>query len=147
MREELDRALAQAIRDPECPVQFSPLLMGVKRTLGKQCDEIAALRKEIERLGIALQASESLKHGYITENIRAADEIERLRAIEKAAQRFVREANESPRYVAIKTWATPAADPYIQLLAALGCQQQPKSTTMAQDIAAQIDGGVSQRDD
>lgn len=44
MNEELNNALAQAICDPVCPVQYNPLLMEVKRTIGKQDAEIERLR-------------------------------------------------------------------------------------------------------
>lgn len=50
----------------------------------------------------------------------AAAEIERLRTIEKAARRFLKEADESPRYVTVRTWATAEADPYQKLRAAVG---------------------------
>lgn len=52
-----------------------------------------------------------------------AAEIERLRAIEAAARCFIKEADDYPRYVAVRTWATPEADPYLKLRAAL---DQPK---------------------
>jgi hypothetical protein len=51
-------------------------------------------------------------------------EIKRLRLIEAAARRFVKEADESPRYVSVKTWATSEADPYLNLRSALTCQQK-----------------------
>ena len=46
-------------------------------------------------------------------------EIARLRAIEAAARRFVKEANERPRYVHVRTWATTEADSYLKLRSAL----------------------------
>lgn len=45
----------------------------------------------------------------------AAAEIVRLRLIEDAAKRFIKEADTNPRYVSVKTWATPARDPYLNL--------------------------------
>ena len=48
-----------------------------------------------------------------------ADEIERLRFIEAAARRFVGEADSHARYITVRTWATPEADPYLNLRSAL----------------------------
>lgn len=44
----------------------------------------------------------------------------RLLTIKDAALRFVKEADDNPRYVTVKTYATPAADPYLKFRATLG---------------------------
>lgn len=43
------------------------------------------------------------------------DEVRRLERIEAAAVRFLKEADEHPRYLTVRTWATADADPYRQL--------------------------------
>lgn len=50
MSDELNDALTAAIRDPECPVQYTPVLMQVKRTLGKQASENERLRAALEEI-------------------------------------------------------------------------------------------------
>lgn len=53
-------------------------------------------------------------------------EVQRLRVIESAARGFATEADDSPRYIQVRTWATPAADPYLKFRAALKELSQPK---------------------
>lgn len=54
---ELDKGLADAIRDPECPVQFSPLLMEAKFTLRKQADEIERLCSVMQQTEDAMNSA------------------------------------------------------------------------------------------
>lgn len=50
--DDLDKWLADAIRDPECPVQFSPLLMEAKFTLLKLRADNERLRDLLNRASI-----------------------------------------------------------------------------------------------
>jgi hypothetical protein len=59
-------------------------------------------------------------------------EIDRLRTVENAARRFIAEADSHPRYLAVRTWATPEADPYLNLRSALVSEAQKLSDVPAE---------------
>lgn len=63
--------------------------------------------------------SNGAEHRAILRGNALEDENSRLRAIEIAARRFIKEADENPRYITVKTWATPEADPYLKFRAVL----------------------------
>lgn len=50
MNAELTKAIGDAIRDPECPVQFSPMLMEVKRTLKRMSAALIEARGALATL-------------------------------------------------------------------------------------------------